>query len=626
MKKIKQLVAIVVAILMLATIVTSTALAEEAAAWDGTASTSLKGTGTEDDPYLISSAADFAFMSKMVNTSDKWAQASFDDQMIDTKGMYFQQTCNIDFGSRTIMPVGYIYGVSEARPKGYRAFRGTYDGNGYSLKNATVEGVDGAANSRNWQDGLFGVIWGATIKNVVLDNITVKAYNYAPGALVGYAIGDTNNRNVVENCIVKDTCSLNATGKTTMSLAGFGPFTEYPGMYFVRMGGIVGTGSYITVKNCINNMDLISDGTQALVGGIMGSGSLEVTIENCVNTGDITLRIPEDSELGNRTDAPAAANNRCEIPVGGILAAVASRTGLHTVTTNGNLLVKNCYNTGSFTLTGANGVHVMYGGIVGATNGLPGGYTFSVENCYNLNSTIDCSQSLLYSSGTAESRIAGIAGFGYTHGSVATSSMYLKLENCYSVQLSTSAKASGKNITNEYIHNIQTITATNDKQSIDATNVTTKTEEQIKPYTDFVDENIDIGIINGRSSIRYVGIQKSLATDDYKVRLVGVLNTTDLQKVGYEITMGDRTVSEEGTTVYTSLIGGSKTYYASQFGGTCFVPLVFDAVDGNGAPASGTISVRFYVINNTGVKVYGSEAVTLTFVDGELTVPSADVQ
>ena len=84
------------------------------AAWDGTASASLKGDGTQDSPYLVETAEDLAFLAKSVNEGNTY------------EGKYIVQTADIDLGGKEWAPIG----ERTAKP-----FIGLYDGNGYKIVN-----------------------------------------------------------------------------------------------------------------------------------------------------------------------------------------------------------------------------------------------------------------------------------------------------------------------------------------------------------------------------------------------------------------------------------------------------------------------------------------------------------
>ena len=90
-------------------------------------------------------------------------------------GKYFEQTADIDLAGNVLTSIGNYY-VSATN---MAAFGGIYDGCGKTIKNGTITGgklktsTNSPAPERyfNYSEGygLFGAIYGATIKNVVLD-------------------------------------------------------------------------------------------------------------------------------------------------------------------------------------------------------------------------------------------------------------------------------------------------------------------------------------------------------------------------------------------------------------------------------------------------------------------------
>ena len=135
------------------------------------------GSGTEDDPYLISSTTDLITLDDAISTYGQYF-----------KGDYFKQTCDIDFQNETaeFRGVGNVGSTSVV-------FNGTYDGCGYELQNLTIDEIvnddDGVVSSS--LSGLavapFGIIGEyGTLKNLtVAGSCDFKAYSYAGGVAVG---------------------------------------------------------------------------------------------------------------------------------------------------------------------------------------------------------------------------------------------------------------------------------------------------------------------------------------------------------------------------------------------------------------------------------------------------------
>ena len=189
-------------------------------AWDGTTvSESLIGSGTEDDPYLIQSGADFAYIKQhMTAEGDNFA------------GVYFKMIKNIDLGNHS-MKIGQYPGWNADR----RFFAGIFDGNNCSIinLNMTESGMGG---------GLFSVLTG-TVKNLTVYG-TVKGDNNMVGGIVGWLFNGT-----LENC----------NGYVDVISTGAG-----------ETGALVGTSENGKIINCVNYGSVIGVDS---VGGIAGKAS-----------------------------------------------------------------------------------------------------------------------------------------------------------------------------------------------------------------------------------------------------------------------------------------------------------------------------------------------------------------
>ena len=111
--------------------------------WDGTVSASIAGSGTETDPYLISSGADLKFFANDVNSGNDYA----------TK--YIKLTENLDLDNLSFDPIGNTDAY----------FRGYFDGDNHTIKNLKI------VSTSNKGIALFGAC-----HNARLSNLTVKGY------------------------------------------------------------------------------------------------------------------------------------------------------------------------------------------------------------------------------------------------------------------------------------------------------------------------------------------------------------------------------------------------------------------------------------------------------------------
>lgn len=140
------------------------------------------------------------------------------------------------------------------------AFTGTFDGQGYTIRNLTVNQPDG------WSLGLFGVISGTEIGNFTLENAVVDGSMMASD-VVGYAYCSTvSNVNLVNGRVNAHYTEIGAEG-----------------MY----GGIVGAGMSSRIEGCSAQAEIvIPDGTANA--GIIGGGLELTSVVNCAASGTVT--------------------------------------------------------------------------------------------------------------------------------------------------------------------------------------------------------------------------------------------------------------------------------------------------------------------------------------------------
>lgn len=179
--------------------------------------------GTQSSPYPVSTPQDF------FNINNNLSASYIQTNDIDFSGINFTQ----------------IAGVSTV----YEKFTGTYDGNGYSLKNITINDN----NVTYKEPAVFGIA-GGVIKNVFIKNITInvtKDINRA-GGLVGFLYYGK-----IENCAVEGV--INSTDG--------------------HVGGLVGGAYNSSIKNCYAKINM-QQSTSAKKGGFI-CDLQGTTIQNC---------------------------------------------------------------------------------------------------------------------------------------------------------------------------------------------------------------------------------------------------------------------------------------------------------------------------------------------------------
>ena len=196
-----------------------------------------------------------------------------------------------------------------------KKFTATFDGNGHLVSNLYIY----RPNDNN--QGLFGWLLSADIKNVGLENVDVTGY-----CNVGGLVGNGSN-SFISNCY--------ATG----DVVGGG-----------WVGGLVGEGSSSTISNCYATGSVTGTMTNSYVGGLVGYGQNRIIISNSYSTSSVT---------GNKN-------------VGGLL-GWSSNYGT----------INNSYSTGTVTGNANVGGLLGYGGVpldnayytdtTGQTNGIGSG-------------------------------------------------------------------------------------------------------------------------------------------------------------------------------------------------------------------------------------------------------------
>lgn len=177
------------------------------------------GAGTQEDPYLISSWADWEeFREYIANDADQGA------------GEYWKLTSDIDFlngdgAKEWITPIAQYdreKGGSEA-PEG-TAFNGNLDGDGHVIKNYTINatstdyGIHGSF-------GLFSAMGGdSVVENLGIENVSLRmgeAWIYiSAGAIAGTMIENATIRNCYSKYVVCDNADPNGQYLTSGGLAG----------------------------------------------------------------------------------------------------------------------------------------------------------------------------------------------------------------------------------------------------------------------------------------------------------------------------------------------------------------------------------------------------------------------
>ncbi len=285
--------------------------------------------GTEADPYLISTVAN---LDCLRDNSSYW------------NGNHFKQTADLDLTGQP------VWTATIGNPT--TSFTGTYDGNGKK-----ITGLQVSIPSRNYV-GLFGVVSGATLKNLELENatatITQSGSISGVGALAGRAIGGTAIRNVKTSGTVTGQVSGGVVGAAgALDIASSSSSATVIGNDWCA-GGLVGCNS---TGNALTITDSSASGTVTggvFDGGLVGSIWAPGTITRSSATGSVT-------STGSR--------------VGGLVGLIASNTF-------GRVAISKSFATGTVTDTSPLGGEGGAGGLVGVSVADSGSNTNQVADSY----------------------------------------------------------------------------------------------------------------------------------------------------------------------------------------------------------------------------------------------------
>ena len=338
-------------IIMLLVLASTMALAQTSV-WHGGRTVWTRGSGTENDPFLLESADNLAYLAYVVNKG------------YNAEGIYFRLTTDIDLnGSEDLqwVPIGSGYlgrwfnedGCYRGNPNGgfygcintNPCFRGHFDGGEHSISNIYI---DNSENEYGDYIGLFGSVQGKQenqeICPAVIENVFVTS-GYIKGSCCGGIVGNGSRTTLVSRCWNGATIEISeGSGNSLRSgcggIVGYQPYQvkkcyNKGEIHGYCVGGIVGVGP-AEIEECYN--EGLVFGTYS--GGIFGSIQQgKVTINNCYNLGSVTS---DGAAYGN---LPAG-------PVAGGIAGFMFR---------GNSTITNCYNVGVVSSTQDAGCVLGYG-------------------------------------------------------------------------------------------------------------------------------------------------------------------------------------------------------------------------------------------------------------------------
>lgn len=256
--------------------------------------------------FAISSIDDLEKLQQMVNYGR-------------VNGATFVLANDIDASGATLCPIG---------TSASQSFNGKFDGNGYVIKNVSME--TGSAAAEKYL-GFFGYVSGAEIKNLGLENVNIRAganSNYA-GGLAGMASSSN-----ISNCYVTGNVTSNSTIEGDMAESSY-------------TGGLVGQLSSGTITSCASSATVSA--VAGNVGGFAGISS--GVVKQSFSTGNVH----------------SSSNNS---PCGGFIGSLDGGT------------ISDSYSAGTVVASAVNNSNT--GGFIGALkNYTSGGWALNNVSYYN---------------------------------------------------------------------------------------------------------------------------------------------------------------------------------------------------------------------------------------------------
>lgn len=220
------------------------------------------GSGTEEDPYMISNKEELRRLAELVNSGDKdYVTASY----VLTEDIVINETDDID--SWDEQAPEYMWTVI-GNGESFAAFEGHFDGQNHTVSGLYYKGHGNITGESRYAAGMFGLLSGdAVIENLVLKDSYIYAEASSECGIGGIAGGTLSLSNtVIRNC--ENYADVSASDG--------------------KVGGIIGRADRGSViEKCENHGNIFVSALAGDVGGIAGTfGGYKFT--DCNNFGKIS--------------------------------------------------------------------------------------------------------------------------------------------------------------------------------------------------------------------------------------------------------------------------------------------------------------------------------------------------
>ena len=151
--------------------------------WDGVtvASSFSAGNGDKDNPYIINNGAELAYFKYLIEGENS--------NIYNSK--YYELGQNINLDNHEWRSIG-----------NNNYFKGNFNGNGYSIKNAKI--VDGVVIDNYVYYGFFSRVGDALLKNINFNNIVVSPNSSTSVYKIGSIVGEVMDSSVLANISISN--------------------------------------------------------------------------------------------------------------------------------------------------------------------------------------------------------------------------------------------------------------------------------------------------------------------------------------------------------------------------------------------------------------------------------------
>lgn len=253
-----------------------------------------KGTGTQEDPYIISSADDFfkyvvgSYTDEEGNYVD-YNATNEEGELVNpdlNAGLFFKLDADVDMASvdfKTIFNKGI-------------AFNGNIDGNGHKISNVTINVTKEnfaefaymfKENSFVAHVGIFGELDGAEIVNISLENVKVTiaddvfAYIKDEESTINEDLGGyVYELTVGSLAAIANNSTIEVNADATIVGGAYTLVSEGKAQGQNAIGGLVGVADKTTIENSEINANItVNVGEGTYVGGVAGK-AYEASLNN----------------------------------------------------------------------------------------------------------------------------------------------------------------------------------------------------------------------------------------------------------------------------------------------------------------------------------------------------------